>query len=539
MPNFSQILAPVLRRRKPAPAAPSTSSGITATDRPARPQAGNYPGFTWAFNAAKQVGYRGWFFFPTLDAEKQMPHWSRVEIMRKANWLYNNVDAVRMVIDGITMDEVDGGIWPKWVTGNPAFNRAATDAFHNECGDARFFSASAKEDFYSAQWLIRRSIRLYGELFGQLLRPVSAKASPLMHFVNAWMCADSQDKAPSPDWHEGVQVDRFGRALRYRFLTALDGSGSQDIPADDVLHFHDQFWNGQQRGMSGLAPVARKLFSMDDIERVAINGTLLRERIAYAITKKDDGDGLPPMIPGASMSFPIAAPDGKQLLVQKITAMDDSEVDVADLPAGQDLKVVESNRSTETPAFLKFMLEGVARSTLYPPEYVFNLAGMGQGTLVRLVQKRVQRIKNTVRHFQLSSQFCRRWVTYWTWQRILAGRFDGIEGGIPEDWWRVKLIMPADDTVDVAREGKLYDQRLADGNMSPDDYHGMMGNDPEDVEDLVVAGAVRKAKKIKAAMDQNPEIADLIRAQLDGSGGSIATEPVPATTPEDNPNAIP
>ena len=516
--------------RNPTP----PSHGISTVDRPARPQAANYPGFTWAFEAAKQVGYRGWFFFPTLDAEKQMPHWSRVEIMRKANWLYNNVDAVRMVIDGLTMDEVDTGIWPKWTTSNPAFNKALTDAFDNECGDARFFSASAKETFYSAQWLIRRHIRLHGELFGQLLRPVSPKASPLMHFVNAWMCANAQGDGANDPFREGVMSDAFGRALKYRFLTSADGTQKQDVNADDVLHFHDQFWKGQQRGMSGLAPVARKLFSMDDIERAEISGTLLRTRLAYAITKKDDGDGLPPMIPGASQVFPIEAPNGKQLLIQKITTMDDSEVDVADLPAGQDIKVVESNRATETPEFLRFMLEGVARSTLYPPEYVFNLGGIGQGTLVRLVQKRVQRIKNTVRHFQLAPQFCRRWVTYWTWQRIQAGRFDDVEGGIPNDWWKVKFIMPADDTVDVAREGKLYDQRLEDGNMSPEDYHGMMGNDAEDVEDLVVAGAVRKARKIKTAIDANPDIVDLIRFQLESRAGVVTeADPLPAE-PEDD-----
>lgn len=532
-----KILASVrglLQRKPSAPVPADVPHGITAVDRPARPMAaggGNYPGFTWAFNAAKQVGYRGWFFFPTLDAEKQMPHWSRVEIMRKANWLYNNVDAVRMVIDGITMDEVDCGIWPKWTTSNRAFNRAATDAFDNECGDARFFSASAKENFYSAQWLIRRSIRLYGELFGQQLRPISEKASPLMHFVNAWQCANAQTSQSQDGFREGVMSDAFGRALRYRFLKNSEGTDWTDVSADDVLHFHDQFWNGQQRGMSGLAPVARKLFSMDDIERAEINGTLMRTRLAYAITKKEDGDGLPGMIPGASQAFPVQAPDGKQLIVQKIMAMDDSEVDVADLPAGQDIKVVESQRATATPEFIRYLLEGVARSTLYPPEYVFNLAGLGQGTLVRLVQKRVQRIKNTVRQFQLGPQFCKRWITYWTWQRIAAGRFDGIEGGIPDDWWKVKLVMPADDTVDVAREGKLYDQRLADGNMSPEDYHGMNGHDAEDVEDLVIAGAVRKAAKIKAALDANPEIADLIRSQLDGKAGVLAEEPAAPTDP--------
>jgi len=539
MPNFSHILSSF--RKKPSLpsgsplAAPSRSHGVTSSDRPARPNAvSSYPGMSWAFDAAKQAGYRGWFFFPTLEAEEQMPRWTRMEINRKANWLYNNVDAVRMVIDGLALDEVDGGIWPKWTTSNPAFNKLATDLFDNSCGDARFFSASAKENFYSVQFMIRRAVRLYGEIFAQFLRPVTSKGFPLVHFLNAWQCGNASTEADQTSWKDGVMTDRFGRAIRYRFLKNAEGSDWEDISADDILHQHDQFWNGQVRGMSALAPVARKLFSMADIEKSEISGTLLRTRLAYAITKKDDGDGLPPMIPGASMNMQLDAPGGGKLMVQKLISMDDSEVDVADLPAGQDIKVVESNRSTETPEFLRFLLEGVARATLYPPEYVFNLANLGQGTLVRMVQKRVQRIKNSVRSFQLSDQFCRRWVTYWTWQSIASGRFDEVEGGIPSDWWKVKFIMPADDTVDVAREGKLYDQRLEDGNMSPEEYHGMQGHDAEDVEDLVVAGAVRKARKIKTAIDANPDIADLIRFQLESRAGVVAeADPLPAE-PEDD-----
>jgi capsid protein len=485
--------------------------------------------FSAAFSAAKRSGYRGFFYFPTLDSAKQMPRATRDIINKKANWLYNNVAPVRAVVDGLSLDEADTGLWPKWTTSNPAFNKAATDAFDNECGDPRFFHAAGRESFYSAQLLIRRSIRLYGELFAQFLRPLASMLPPLCHFVNTWQCANGKTPLPQDKWDDGVMSDKFGRAIQYRFLKNDEGTAWDDVNAEDVLHLHDQFWNGQQRGMSGLACVASKLFSMDDIERAEISGTLMRTRLAYAITKKEDSDGMAPLLPGAA-AVEIDSPQGGKMIVQKITAMDDSEVDVADLPAGQDMKVIESNRASSTTEFLKHMLRGFAQTTLYPEEYVFGLAGLGQGTLVRLVQKRVQRIKNSVRQFQLRDQFCRRWVIYWTWQRIASGRFDGVEGGIPSDWWKHKIIMPADDTVDVAREGKLYDQRLADGNMSRSDYHGMQGRDAEDVEDEVIAEKVRFARKLKKAMDANPDVSDLIKAQFSGKTAAI-TEPAAPQDP--------
>lgn len=510
--------------KKASPKAPRLAGKKSRSVKTAPREKAAMGDFSGAFAAAKRSGYRGFFYFPTLDSAKQMPQATRDLINKKANWLYNNVAPVRAVVDGLSLDEADCGLWPKWTTSSPAFNKAVTDAFDNECGDPRYFHAAGRESFYSAQLLIRRSIRLYGELFAQFLRPAAPTLPPLCHFVNTWQCANGKTDLPQDKWSEGIMSDRLGRAIQYRFLKNEEGTAWDDVNAEDVLHLHDHFWNGQKRGMSGLACVASKLFSMDDIERAEISGTLMRTRLAYAITKKEDGDGLAPLLPGAE-ALEIDSPAGGKMIVQKITSFDDSEVDVADLPAGQDMKVIESNRASGTTDILTHMLKGFAQTTLYPEEYVFGLAGLGQGTLVRLVQKRVQRIKNTVRHFQLRDQFAKRWVTYWTWQRIASGRFDDVEGGIPADWWRHKIIMPADDTVDVAREGRLYDQRLADGNMSRSDYHGMAGRDAEDVEDEVIEEKIRFARKMKAALDGNPDLADLIRAQFSSKSSSIITEP--------------
>lgn len=461
-----------------------------------------------AFDAAKSSGFKGYFFFPQLDASIQMPKWTRESIAAKVDWLYNNLGAVRVVIDGLGLDEVDTGLWPKAATDNRDFNREVTEAFDNECGEARVFDEAAVENVYTAQLALRRHIRLHGELFGQMLRAGEGSRAPSMSFIPTWRIDNAATRLDQSKWIEGTRSNEAGRVLEYRLPDPADRSKFRDVPADDILHFRDPFFIGQKRGVSGLAPVARKLFSIDDIERAETAGVLLRSLMAYAITRKETDDGAPVMLPGVIDTEEVETPDGRKILIQKVAGLGNDEVNVANLPPGLDIKVIESNRSTEPVSFTKHLLSDVSYCTLYPPEYVFYLAGIGQGTLARMVQKRVQRIKNTVRQFQLMPQFIRRWYVFWLWQRIKSGRFDKVKGGIPDNWYRHKIIYPADDSVDVGREGRLYDERLATGKMSPADYHGMQGRDDEDVEDEIIEAAVRKALKVKAAREANPDVAD-------------------------------
>jgi capsid protein len=459
-------------------------------------------GILWdyAWDVAKRTDYRGWFWFPDLEPNLQMPRQTREIAAKKANWLYNNVGAVAAVIDGLGLDEVDTGLWPRATTSNPAFNKAVTDRFDAECGEARVFHSAATEDFYSAQWLIRRSIRMYGDLFGQLLRPSSPGGAPQCHFVPQWQVDNALVDQDQQRWNNGIFSNPLGRPLMFRTLLNKERTQWRDVSADDMMHFHDKFLPGQKRGMSGLSSVARKLYSMDDIEKAETSGVLLRTRLAYAITSKDDaGDGAPSLVPGASEVSEVIegdTADGGKLLVQKIMARDGSEIDVADLPAGKDIKLIESQRDSAAVEYRKSLLTDVAYSQLYPPEYVFFLAGMTQGTVARLVQNRVQRVINAVRRFQLIPQFCKRWYTYWLWQDIKAGEYDDIEGGVPDDWYRHMIIVPKDMTVDVGREGRLYDDRLATGKMSGREYHGMNGHDEEDVEDEVIEAAIRRRQKV-------------------------------------------
>lgn len=451
-------------------------------------------------DAAKRNNYKGLFWFPDLEVTTRINNWTRSTINSKVQWLYNNVDPLRVAIDALTLEEVDTGIWAKATTSDPVFNKIVTDLFENENKDPRFFHSAGNENYYSAQWLIRRNIMLYGELFGQLLRP-EIQGTPQVHFVNPWRIGNAQTQLDQSKWEDGLMLNKYGRAIQYRALNS-DKTQFTDLNHADVLHFHDKFLTDQVRGLSPLTPVVQKLFSLDDIERAEVSGVLLRTRLAYAIERKDNtSTGI--NIFGAADVQEIKNEDGSVVVIQKISSSDGRDVEVAEVPSGQSIKVIESNRQAGTVDFLKWCLSGLSNCTLYPDEYVFSVANISQGTVARMVQKRVQRVKNTVRQFQLIPQFCDPFYRFWLWQKIKSGK---LGNDIPVDWWKVRHICPADDSVDIGREGKLFDSRLDSGKMSPELYHGMMGEDVEDVENEIIEARIRRMKKIAAANLANPEI---------------------------------
>lgn len=467
-----------------------------------------------SFEAANAGNYRGWWFVPTLDTSKQMTQWTRMRIAERNVWAYNNIPEMRAVIDGLAIDEVDTAIWPKARTSNPKFNRAVTDRFDEENKDPRSFDLRQFETAYSAQFLIRRTIRLIGDMFGQLIRPLDAGAvagsPPRMGFIPGFQCTSDGAKTDDYDLQEGIRFDPgTGAPAKFRFAlpkrSDKDEQKYQELPADDVLFYHDPFLSDQIRGISTLAPVTRQMFSMDDIDKAETAGQLLRSRVAYAVETIGADEGTIPKLPGVVDTEIIENPDGSKTVIQKVMARDGSEVDVITPPSGMKIKTLESNRGGAID-FRNFLARGLAHCTLYPPEWILFVAGLGQGTVYRGVQNRAQKIANFFRAMQLDPQFMTRWYRFWLWKRISAGIFDNVEGGVPKDWWMHKMIYPANMSVDLGRDGRLYDDRVMRGNMSPADYHGLSGRDDEDVDEEIVDKAIARRKLLEQKLAENPGI---------------------------------
>jgi hypothetical protein len=492
-----------------------------------------------AFDAARRRNYRGMFYIP-LSPREQMTDLTRDEAARKSNWLYNNVPEARPVIDGTALDIVDTGIWPKPSTPNPAFNARVKILWGQQCGFHKAFSADAEDNFYSAQYRIAREINLRGQCFGNKLRPGDAASCPSLQLIPSYQCGNPRN-AENEGWSGGRFNNKFGRALKWRFLKDPLGTKWQDVPGDDVIHFHNPFLIAQDHGMPLLTPVCRLLFTIDDIERVESTGVQMRSRVAYGIERQTDDHAGPTILPGADSATARTNEDGSTVIVQKVRAADGNDAEIWESPTGRKPYVLESTKSSEATDWTKTIRTKIAYSTLFPPSYIYDLTDLTQGTGVRFSQGKVQRVLNTFRAFQMVPQLIEEWYPFWLWQNILMGNLDDVPGGIPEDWWGYRVIMPANMSVDRG-DGKTFDDRLTRGVIPAGLYYGMIfGEDEEEMQREIIRNAYDKRQwNSEEALARNvPEIPiDQIFLPPPGSPAPIAADPA-AEAPTTDPNADP
>jgi capsid protein len=510
------------RRLKTSKARVVSESFAPKVGGAAQQRRGSPQNLLFAFDSARRSPYRTWFWFPWLDPKTMDYQLTREEKLRKKWWLYNNTGVVPCVVNGLAREEVDTGIWPVPRTSSPSFNTAVKEAFTNDCNDARFFDEAAKRTYHGEQLSIRRNIYLMGEKFGQFLQAGQGSNIPTHHPIPSWQVAGAglagnQDDT-GQNWVDGTLANERGRVFLYRVYDDVATGKYRNVNANDLMHYFDDMWDQQRRGTSCLDSVAMKLFSIDDIERVANVGELLRQRIAYQITKPVGDTDEPTLVPGATVvdTVSLENADGSttNMHVQRIQSTDGQDIDVADLPPGRKLEMVESSKGGDAIAWNEHVLSEIAMATPYPPSYVFYLSRPTQGTVYRGDQKKVQRAKNVVRHLQLKPQFCARWYSFWLWQCIKASRFDNVEGGVPKDWFVVRWSMPADDSVDTGRDAAVLDDRLDSGKITRSQYRSALGGDPtgEDEEDEIIETRVRALKKIH---DRREELRkDPVYAQL-------------------------
>ena len=450
-----------------------------------RPGAGRPPKAA-AFEATEWSPNRGLVVLNTVEPKRETPPHTRLALLKKARWLYNNLGVASYLIEHLAQRAVGTGIVPQAKTADPAWNRAAERAFEDRtCSEAWSFDASAQVNFYGAQSLILRQVAVDGDFFAQFL--TTANGAARVRFLGGetvGSTADSSERA-----FDGVLLDKFGAPISYRVITDRSAGKFQDVPASDILHFRHIRRHGYPRGISWL-------------HNAIINCHDLLEYLAY---EKGSAKA------GAQIAFAITSNEAVRLGggLSSVASGDNPPQDLTTetlyngnlIPKLKPGESIQSFRN-EHPAgafepFIATIMGEIARGIGLPPEALMLTTGAA-GTEFRGILEVAQNFLERLQQM-LVDQFCRPFWKYWIWHEIQAGRL-AYPG---DDWWRCEFIAPRKITVDNGRDGRLYAQLLDSGYMSWERYCNLHGLDAASEEDDIIAAYARRQEKC-ARLGLNP-----------------------------------
>ena len=438
-----------------------------------------------AYEAAEiyQPG-RTLLYLPSTEPRSEFGAMTRVQIMKKARWLYNNVGLAARAVDGVARYVVGTGIIPQARTTDGEWNKRTEALFEDACGREAFgFDVAGQFNFYEAQSAIVRHVAIDGDFFGQLMRSNSGRA--MMRFMGGEKVGNAGlSPLPQDEWHDGVRTDQYGKPTQFRVLTNPDGKSFTDVSSDDMLHFRRPVRVGYTRSPSWLSRAALHLHDMADIIAFTKQTFKLASQPAFIIESPDAGQiGM-----GAALKR-VDGVAGGSVTLDKLYASSG----VVQLPPGSKLQQFKNEHpGANFQSFLDYLARDISWGIGLSPEMLWSIAGIG-GANTRYVLADAQVFFNELQEWLING-FCRRFYKFWVWHEIQAGRLPMIE-----DWWRVDFIPPARVTVDFGRDTAALLNIVRSGSMSPRRFAEMHGMDEETEEDSAIATALRRKEKCEAA----------------------------------------
>jgi len=458
-----------------------------------------------AFEGAEHSRERSLIVMNTYEPKRELAPRTRMELMQRARWLYNNFGTASYLIEHLAQRAVGTGIVPKARTSDTAWNRQAERAFEDRaCGDAWAFDASAQVNFYGAQSLILRQVACDGDFFAQFLS--TQAGGTRVRFIGAeavGSTANSNERA-----FDGVLLDRFGAPVSYRVITDRANGKFTDVPAADMLHFRHIRRAGYPRGVSWLHNAITNCHDLVEYLAYEKGSAKAGAQVGFVVTSNEAqkiGLGAGKMITG---------PNGEEISTEALY----NGTLIPRLKPGESIQSFKN----EHPAgafepFIRTIMGEIARGMGLPPEALMIFVGSA-GTefrgLLEVAQNFLERLQQ-----MLIDQFCRPLWKYWIYQEIQAGRlpYPG------DDWWRCEFVAPRKITVDNGRDGRLYAQLLDSGYMSWERYCNLHGLDAEAEEDDILSAYIRRKEKCESL---GLNLGDVFPAQAE-----TLTQPTQPTTP--------
>lgn len=440
-----------------------------------RKDATNFNAYEGANRYSQQ---RMMIYSPSLDAQKELTSGSRIELIRKANWLVNNIGLAGRIVEGIA--RLVGPLIPQARTADDKWNRKAEQKFEDACGNAAFgVDVAGFVNFYQAQNLLVTQMAVGGDLFWQKM--LSSNGRGMFRLIPGENVGGGES---AKGWVDGVRLSPLGKPEFFRVQKSPLSKDFVEVSAYDLTQVRRAYRLGYTRAPSWLARAANH---MQDISE-----TLGYEKMSAKL--------------GASLAFVIESPEagnvGLGSRIVKQNAGTDKEITVDEMIGGSTIPHIKPgekitsfnnlhpNQNLET--FFNYLVRDIAYGVGVSPEFLWNITSAG-GANTRWVLEDAAVFIREIQDIIIQS-FAAPFWRFWIWQEIQAGRLEMPNDG--EDWWRCDFTPPQRVSVDFGRDGRLMSDLLLRGQISPQRYYALQGLDADKQDEDTIRFAARRKKLI-------------------------------------------
>jgi len=357
-------------------------------------------------------------------------------------------------------------------------------------------------------------IRLVPEEFGNSGTPLGVE------IIEADYCDETKTSGPDAsgiEWRMGVQVNRWGRPIKYRFRTRHPGdlSGSVgydvvDVPADQIIHLFLPDRPQQTRGVPMFASTIKRMHHLAGFEEAEVVGKRARSSLMGFIQSPEgelfgdgveDGERVTNFEPGA---FKHLAP-GETVTVPQL-----------------------GNADTQYEGFLRPMLRALSAGSAVPYPTVSSDYSQSNYSSSRLERLEVLEWWRSLQDW-LIENVCQVIFERAMAAAVAAGtlQLPGYDVA-PERYESVKWFPRGWEFVDPQKEADAYNKLIRSGLRTQAQIVAEQGGD---LEDLLTARAaeVDRAEELGLQFDSNP--AD----DLQGGASSATPDMTDEAEPPDDP----
>lgn len=444
-----------------------------------------------AFEAAHTSTSRHYIYTPTLDPRSEFTEQDRLELSRKAWWLYNNSAVTRRAVDALATLIVGPGLIPRPETADAKWNDATLQHFRRTVGSTPFaFDVSAQLDFCSAQHFVIRHVALSGDIFCQYV--LSKNNLAMCRFIPGEYVGNPTGKrrADEDKFYDGVLADpATGRPLKYRVLREPYSEKFTDIPASDLRHIRAPHRLGYLRSPSWLTPAINTMQDITETTAFTKAAQKLAAQLGIVIKSPEASRiKLGSTFTDGSASGNTTTSGSPGVSLDKIFP----GVGTTQLKPGEDLQLIKNEHPSELfiPS-MKFLRNEAAYAFGLAPEMLFadsDLTGPGWRKILVESQAVLERYRAW-----LKGAYCTDYYRMWLWHEMEAGRIE-----FREDWASVGWSEPGDQTIDFGRDMRAILDMQASGSISPERAAELGGYDAHQEEDRIIAAAIRRRQKITA-----------------------------------------